>query len=186
MAKKPLNPTKPTAQAQNPPATSIDDIFASKPKPTSTSGSIPKSKSQPSAGPSTSASTSASISTSQTTEKKKKKSKTIAEFNPDTEDPPLTPEKAEKVIEREVETVLDPSVMPPIKSKSTVVESAVPADLTKKKKRRDRRDVEEDEIFADSRGDGPRTSSPPPSSSPPLPLRLPSHISIIPAVRKQS
>jgi len=82
--------------------------------------------------------------------KKKKKNKVAASFDPaqgdgdDGADVPAPTASASRVVE-----VVDPSLPKP----QTKVE--LPAAVTKKGKKRDRKDVEEDEAFKDSRGDGP-------------------------------
>jgi len=130
--------------------TSIDDIFASssKPKqktrPPSASTSITKEKSKAATftipiDPSTS---------ERPAKRKKEKSKIIGSFNPSlppSSDPP-----------QRVETVLDPSSAPPLIPSTTTAKNI--SKVIKKNSQRDQKELQEDELFRDSRGDGPRMS----------------------------
>ncbi|TYJ56066.1 hypothetical protein B9479_003176 [Cryptococcus floricola] len=121
-------------------STSIDDIFAApKAKKTST---VPESNTKKDKGKSK-ASSEANVASSSKVEdgekKKKKKVKKAAESKPE-----------EEIEESKVETVVDPSTIP-----VAVPEPAVKPKKDKGKKRSAQED-EEDEMFKDSRGTGPR------------------------------
>ncbi|ADV22644.1 hypothetical protein I305_04393 [Cryptococcus gattii E566] len=137
--------TKPAKPAQAT-AADIDDIFA-KPK---VSKSKPESVVEPekkkSKGKSKAVSTEEPADVPINTEggeKKKKKKKTVTAFVPD-EDGQESSSK--------VETVVDPSTIP------VVIPEPPVTTKTKKDKgtKRDRKEDEDDEIFRDSRGTGPR------------------------------
>ncbi|ODN78926.1 hypothetical protein L202_04449 [Cryptococcus amylolentus CBS 6039] len=122
-------------------STSIDDIFAApKAKKTSTV-SEPNTKKDKGKSKASSEANVASSSKVEDGEKKKKKKKVkkAAEFKPE-----------EEVAESKVETVVDPSTIP-----VAVPEPAVKPKKDKGKKRSAQED-EEDEMFKDSRGTGPR------------------------------
>ena len=127
-------------------ASLIDDIFASsssKPRPSgllSTTSLNTKGKSRASGSP----------PTHQPAKKKKKALKTVAASIPS---PP--PVSASRTMVRPVDTVLDPSSVPPAPATADK-----PAKEAKKGTKRDRKGAMDDELFRDSRGDGPseRTS----------------------------
>ncbi|ORY35443.1 hypothetical protein BCR39DRAFT_509764 [Naematelia encephala] len=178
MAKK--STQKPVqAKPSQTPSSSIDDIFA---KP------LVKSKSQsiPVAGPSTSTSTSTTSKTnslpssshtnstgdSKTRElKKKKKKSSIKSFDPDSEPTPAQQPSQSLVKQTKVvETILDPSSLPPPSTVSFVGDKGKSIDGVgvrnggggggggKKRSRKDKDDEEQDALFADSRGEGPSKS----------------------------
>lgn len=161
MAKKSSAPAQKAKVAPEPSA-SIDDIFASKPKPVSTNAIASSSKS------------------TEPPKKKKKASKGIPAFIPDeipsvvSEEEPKTKKskkskstkdtavaKTQEAPKRVVEEVVDPSIPRP---SAPVVHDTAPLGKSGKiEKRREKRkeatEGEEDDMFADSRGTGPSECS---------------------------
>ena len=139
---------------------SIDDIFAKPAKkvPAVASSSSSSTRTKPSSSAAVaSASTSASGSGAESSEKKKKKkNKVAASFDPSTELSEPTPAKSavKPELKSRVVEVVDPSIPQPSK-----MEAAAPSVGGKKAKKRERGDVEADEAFKDSRGDGPSESN---------------------------
>jgi hypothetical protein len=126
---------KPAAPVQD--VSSIDDIFAGPSKTASSSLNKPSTSSK---GKGKALESVPQQSQPAAGDKKKKKAKIAAEFRPDAQ------------TSSTVETVLDPSVRP---VEVIAPEVKMSKSGTVKPKKRDRKEVEEDEIFRDSRGDGP-------------------------------
>lgn len=130
---------KPAASVQD--VSSIDDIFAGPSKSASSSLNKPSTSGK---GKAKASEPSLPHSQPAVGDKKKKKAKIAAEFRPDAQ------------TSSTVETVLDPSVRP---VEVIAPEVKMSKSATVKPKKRDRKEVEEDEIFRDSRGDGPSESN---------------------------
>ncbi|OXG24314.1 hypothetical protein C367_03514 [Cryptococcus neoformans Ze90-1] len=141
---KPVKPAQATS-------TDIDDIFAkpkiSKSKPESVVEPEKKKSKGKSKAISTEEPAAPHASTGNEEKKKKKKVKTVAAFIPDEDE-----EGDEEEPSSKVETVVDPSTIPVVIPEPPVITR------TKKDKgtKRDRKEDEDDEIFRDSRGTGPR------------------------------
>jgi hypothetical protein len=138
-------PSKPTD------ASSIDDIFAkpSKPSVKATTTTATPSSSTSLKGKSKASSISGSSALAAVDEARKKKqikNKVAASLDPSAPAPTTASTKS-RVVE-----VVDPSLPQP-------KEKAAPAAAVKSSKKRDRKEEEEDEIFRDSRGDGPSKCS---------------------------
>ncbi|WVQ74802.1 hypothetical protein IAR50_004408 [Cryptococcus sp. DSM 104548] len=134
--------TKAKAPAQQS-STSIDDIFAA-PKAKKPSAAVPelkakKDKGKSKAFPEAHVASTSKVDDGEKKKKKKKKLNKAAESKPEEED------EGSKV-----ETVVDPSTVPVV-----VPEPAIKPKKDKGKKRAAQED-EEDEMFRDSRGTGPR------------------------------
>lgn len=160
-------PKKPSTQSTAPrlaePESSIDDIFASKPK------KLPKTPAQASinavasSSKSTSSAVAAPSSTAEPPKKKKKKSKGGSIPGDDGAGPKASTIKGDEPgSQRVVQEVLDPSIPRP--SEEVKVPKVVNAKeggsalSTKPVKKKRKEQADDDELFADSRGTGPSTS----------------------------